>query len=68
MSLRLLALSVGLLGTADAPKDDAVAKDTKALQDTWVVTSAMTKRAGVAVDSKARRSRSSTRRGFPTTG
>jgi uncharacterized protein (TIGR03067 family) len=49
MSLQLLALTVGLLGAADGPKDEAVQKEMKTLQGTWVIDSAMTKGKGVAV-------------------
>jgi len=49
MSVQLLALAVGLLGAAGAPKDEAVAQDTKSMQGTWVVTSATTKGQGIAV-------------------
>jgi uncharacterized protein (TIGR03067 family) len=52
MSLELLALAVGLLGAADGPKDEAVAKATKGLQGTWVVTSASTKMQGIGVASR----------------
>jgi uncharacterized protein (TIGR03067 family) len=49
MSLQMLALAVGLLGAAGAPKDEAAAKDTKALQGTWVVASATVKGQGIGV-------------------
>jgi uncharacterized protein (TIGR03067 family) len=39
-----------LLGAVDAPKDEAVAKDTKSLQGTWVVTAIAAKQTGVAIE------------------
>jgi uncharacterized protein (TIGR03067 family) len=51
MTLHLLALTAGLLCTADAPKDEAGAKALKELQGTWVVVGGSAKKAGFATES-----------------